>query len=234
MAVGSLLNRNRSGNEEIWVVNADGSSPVQLTFLGSWAGSPRWSPDSQTIAFDCNIGGNWDIYLITANGGRPTRLTSNKANNVRPSWSRDGKWIYYSSHRSGQNQIWKIGMTGKPEIQVTKNGSDLTAFESADGHDLYYTKERGLWKIPVRGGNETKVLESVCPGCFTLSRRGIYFLDQCLGEPAIQFLDLATGSIRPLPNEVSGTPMSVSPDEKWLLYEKGSSGADLMLVENFR
>jgi Tol biopolymer transport system component len=53
---------NRSGSEEIWVTNDDGSNPVQVTsFANAWAGSPRWSPDGQKIAFDCNAAGNWDL-----------------------------------------------------------------------------------------------------------------------------------------------------------------------------
>jgi serine/threonine protein kinase/Tol biopolymer transport system component len=45
---------NRSGeSEEIWVAQADGSKPVQMTNnLGRHQGSPRWSPDGRWIAFD--------------------------------------------------------------------------------------------------------------------------------------------------------------------------------------
>jgi tricorn protease-like protein len=225
---------NRSGNEEIWVSNADGSNPFQLTSFGKWAGSPAWSHDSQRIAFDCNAGGHWDIYVVNATGSKPVRLTSNGANNARPSWSHDDEWIYYSSHRTGQDQIWKIGVSGKPEIQVTKNGSDLTAVVSPDGQEVYYTRERGLWNIPVTGGTETKVLDSVCGDCFAPSKRGVYFVPQCSGERVLQFLDFGTRSIKRFPNIISACPLSVSPDEQWLLYEKDFGGSDLMLVENFR
>ena len=52
----------RSGVNEIWLCDADGSNSVQLTGFGKGAsGSPRWSPDGRTIAFDSNVGGNWDI-----------------------------------------------------------------------------------------------------------------------------------------------------------------------------
>jgi hypothetical protein len=162
-------------------------------------------------------------------------LTSNGANNVRPSWSHDLKWIYYGSHRTGRNQIWKVGVSGEPEIQVTKNGSGMTALVSADGREVYYLKEQGIWKVPVDGGNETKVVAPFCGNClFTLSRHGIYFLDQCSAGRAPVFFDFATHSLKSLPNSISGCPLSVSPDEQWLLYTRGSGGSDLMLVENFR
>jgi Tol biopolymer transport system component len=206
-----------------------------MTSFGRWAGSPAWSPDSQRIAFDCNVTDAWNVYVESANGGKPTRLTSNGANNSRPSWSLDGNWIYYSSNRTGRNQIWKIGVAGKPEIQVTKNGSGLTPMVSADGQTIYYTNQGGLWKIPAAGGSEEKVLASVCDAGtsgFASTKHGIYFFDRCLPEGTLWFLDLATGSVRQL--HISGHTLSVSSDERWLLYGKGAGGSDLMLVENFR
>ena len=92
---------NRTGNEEIWTSNADGSRPLQLTSLGnSYAGSPRWSPDDRQIAFDSNAAGKWDIYVISSEGGKPVRFTQASGSNSRPSWSHDGKWIYYCALES--------------------------------------------------------------------------------------------------------------------------------------
>jgi Tol biopolymer transport system component/DNA-binding winged helix-turn-helix (wHTH) protein len=224
---------DRSGSEEIWVTNADGSSPAQLTSMGAWSGSPRWSTDSERIAFDGTASGHFEIYAVSANGGKPVRLTWDGKNNVRPSWSHDGKWIYYVSRRTGRDQIWKMGVSGKPEIQVTKSGSDLTAFESADGETLYYKKEEGLWKVPVGGGNESKVAESLCGYCFTPAKRGIYFLDRCGDDGILHFLDYRAQASKPLPSLGRICPSSVSPDERWVLHEEGSGGSDLMLVENF-
>lgn len=163
---------NRSGNDEIWICRADGSHPVQLTAFRAWAGSPRWSPDGQKIAFDSNAAGNWDIYVISAQGGQAVRLTTSEAQEFRPSWSQDGKWIYYCSTRTPQRQIWKIPATSGTEVQITKQGG-YVAFESADGQDLYYTKEQELWKMPVRGGDERRV--SACYFKITLRRRKAAF-----------------------------------------------------------
>src|SRR5262249_14592013 len=80
----------RSGTEEIWVCDSDGSNPRQLTrFGGRGAGAARWSPDSRQIAFDASPEGNSDIFLVSAEGGRPRRLTTETSNDGVPSWSRD-------------------------------------------------------------------------------------------------------------------------------------------------
>lgn len=69
---------NRSGHDEIWTCQADGSHPVQVTNFRAWAGSPRWSPDGQKLAFDSNAAGNWDIYVIGSQGTKPMRLTTSE------------------------------------------------------------------------------------------------------------------------------------------------------------
>jgi dipeptidyl aminopeptidase/acylaminoacyl peptidase len=229
----------RTGSQNLWVCNADGSHPVQITAVrDGWAGSPRWSPDGQKIAYDSNVNGNWDIYVMDARGGRPVQLTNATTQEFRPSWSRDGKWIYFCSNRTGQPQVWKIPATGGTALQVTKNTGGV-AFESTDGQDLYYTKNQQLWKMPTRGGNETLVLASMLDNNYAVVKRGIYFLKGTPSDASLrlEFLDFATHAIRNIGTVrgPSGDEIAVSPDERWFLYATtGDSGSELMLIKNFR
>ena len=117
-----------------------GPDAVKLTSMGApMTGTPRWSPDGQTIAFDSNLEGQFEIYVIPTSGGKPRRLTSHPANDNVPSFSRDGKWIYFSSNRTGEYQIWKIPASGGDAVQVTHNVG-YVAFESPDGAYVYYTQ----------------------------------------------------------------------------------------------
>lgn len=52
---------NRTGHSEIWTSRLDGGQQKQLTHLGGFAGTPRWSPDGRWIAFDYITQGNADI-----------------------------------------------------------------------------------------------------------------------------------------------------------------------------
>jgi Tol biopolymer transport system component/DNA-binding winged helix-turn-helix (wHTH) protein len=230
---------NRSGHDEIWTCRADGSRPVQLTALHAWAGSPRWSPDGQKIAFDSNAAGDWDIHVISAQGGRPVRLTTSEANEYRPSWSHDGKWIYYCSTRTQHRQIWKIPGTGGTEVQVTRRGG-FVAYESADGKDLYYTKERELWKMPVGGGDEGRISASLFQNSFAPAKSGVYFLEGPASSEAtlrLQFFDSATQAIKTIaviPASMGGG-ISVSPDGGYMLLDGlDREDSELMLIENFR
>ncbi|HSE97842.1 MAG TPA: protein kinase, partial [Blastocatellia bacterium] len=193
---------DRSGSFEIWVCEADGSNPSQLTnFGGPNVAAPRWSPDGMQIAFIAHSGGNPDIYVISAEGGRPRRLSEDPAEDIVPSWSRDGRWIYFASNRGGGLQIWKMPAEGGEARQVTKAGG-FQGFESVDGKFLYFTKGRnvaGIWRAPVEGGEETLVLDTHKAGywsAWAVVEQGIYFLTaENLDRPAIGFFSFTAGRV---------------------------------------
>jgi dipeptidyl aminopeptidase/acylaminoacyl peptidase len=236
---------DRSGPDEVWLADPDGSNAVQLTSMAATmgarrTGTPRWSPDGQLIAFDSNLEGHYHVHVIPAAGGKPRRLTSDPANDHVPSFSRDGKWIYFSSNRTGEYQIWKIPVAGGEAIQVTHN-TGFAAFESPDGAYVYYTQTAGapsaLWRIPASGGQPVKVLEGVVQLDFTVFDKGIYYIDQPSGEARLQFYDLATGRSTTVARNLGdvGQGLTVSPDGRTILYPRMDSPVnDLMLVENFR
>ena len=100
-----------------------------------------------------------------------------KVDSVIPSWSGDGKWIYYTNNQTGRYEIWKRTLQGGPAIPVTHNGG-WVAFESLDRESLYYEKylSPGLWRLPLRGGEEKRVLESVLRRNFAVVDDGIYYM----------------------------------------------------------
>jgi serine/threonine protein kinase len=234
-----VFGSDRSGYLEIWVSSSDGSNATQLTTLASSrSGSPSWSPDSQKIVFDSLASGNNDIWTISAEGGSPKRLTMEPSNDARPSWSRDGRWIYFRSDRSGAIQIWKIPSMEpyKPAVQVTRNGG-YDAIESADGKLLYFTKgANGLWSLPVAGGEETLVLESVQPGVWDVTDKGLYFLSGQI----IQFMSFANRKLTRVgeigkPANTGRPTFTVTRDGRWIAWAQlDHEDSDLMLLENFR
>ncbi len=234
---------DRSGVHEIWMCEVDGSKAAQLTsFNKGPTGTPRWSPDGSVIAFDSNAEGNFEIYVMSANGGKPKRMTTDPSSDFVPRWSRDGRWIYFCSNRSGEFQVRKMAAEGGKPVQLTQRGG-IAAFESMDRTFVYYDKapsdgKTGLWRVPVEGGNETQVLESVWMRGFSVAREGIYFVvpPDPTGHSAIDFLSFESNRTqRLLEFENPGPGLALSPDGRRLLYAKfDQAGDDLMLVENFR
>jgi Tol biopolymer transport system component len=241
----------RSGTDEVWVSDSEGTNPVRLTSMGGpLVLGPQWSPDSRRIAFFAATGhgGKYVAYVIDAQGGRPSRLTQDENElEALPAWSGDGKSVYVASGRSGSLQIWKAPIGGGGSIQLTRHGG-AEAAEAPDGRSIYYTRVPetgpGLWRVPVAGGEETPVLPSVRFGYWALSREGIYFVDFGVAHDAprpVKFFSFQSQQIEgigAIENSVSwtNTPgFAISPDGRWLLYTSlESTDADLMLIENFR
>jgi Tol biopolymer transport system component len=236
----------RSGNGEIWVCDSDGSNPRQLTsFHVSVDAYPHWSPDGREITFVASPEGRYAIYVMSAEGGQPRRLPLDDPSVAAPTWSRDGKWIYFGSKRSGAWQVWKVPSAGGHAVQVTKKGG-FAGLESRDGKTLYYAKRlqfpgwrkyRGLWKVPVEGGQETLVVKELGAGmfdCWGLTDEGIYFYNEHTNS--IDFFGFATRQITQVAKpEKQGGPLAVSPDGRWILFSQVDvDTSHIMMVENFR
>ena len=92
---------DREGYNDVWIMNADGSDPVNLT-QGQYCASPIWSPDGTKIAY-LDVGADYsgrDIWVMDADGGNRRQLTDhikkigpNSADDLF--WSEDGQSIYY-------------------------------------------------------------------------------------------------------------------------------------------
>jgi len=91
---------DREGYNDVWIMNADGSAPGNLT-QGRHCASPAWSPDGAKIAYiylDDDPRGRYggEIWLMDADGGNPQQLTDDSIDKTLLSWSADGRSIYYT------------------------------------------------------------------------------------------------------------------------------------------
>jgi Tol biopolymer transport system component len=137
--------------------------------------------------------------------------------------------------------VWKTPADGGEAAQITKQGGAY-AVESPDGKFVYYLRawdqsgNTELWRVPVDGGDEIRIIESVCPQFFSVVERGIYFFSGWKNA-SVQCFNFATRKVETVA-KVEGSiayGFSVSPDSRWLLYAAYTNDqSDLMLVEKFR
>ena len=239
-----VFSSDRTGASEIWKADSDGSTPMQLTFLSSDCGTPRWSRSGREIVFSARRQGNRDLFVTSADGGQPRQLTTSSSNEAAPNYSRDGRWVYFASDRGGSWNIWKMPAEGGPATQVTRNGG-FFASESPDGQYLYYAKAidvAGLWRVPLSGGSEEKVLDSPPSGFWgywAVSADGIYYVDEPSPRARIRFLNFRTrrnSVVKVMSNAawIGTLGMSLSSNGSSMLFSQlDQFTSDLMLVEDF-
>ena len=91
--------------------------------------------------------------------------------------------------------------------------------------------------MPVEGGEETKVLDTVYGNDYALASAGIYFIPQPAPDWSIDFFSFETQKVKRFAGlaKPAAWGFSMSPDERRFLYAQfDTQGFDLMLVQGIR
>lgn len=95
----------RPARVEVWVANADGSNPRQVTRLGGANFAPVFTPDGKKIIFSSNYenprSGAFDLYLINVDGTGLEKVTTHPDFDSFPMFTYDGKQLVWASNRHG-------------------------------------------------------------------------------------------------------------------------------------
>ncbi|MEW6717561.1 MAG: DUF5050 domain-containing protein [Chloroflexota bacterium] len=114
----------KTGNYEIFLMNADGSNPTQLTTSTSPIIGAAWSPNGKRIVYTfLQSANNTDLYTIDADGSNDSivQLTRGAVYEDGPAWSSDGEKIVFFSDRSGNLDLWIINADGTNLVQLTND-----------------------------------------------------------------------------------------------------------------
>ncbi len=117
----------RSGPQQIYRANLDGSDIVRLTDGTGEAGNPAWNPDGQHLAFAWTRGyaaGKWNVFIMDVGSHEYSQLTHDQGRNENPCWAPDGKHIVFGSTRSGRSQIYTMLADGTQVQQLTTAGNN--------------------------------------------------------------------------------------------------------------
>lgn len=96
---------NRTGVPQVWMVDAAGGEPKQLTQGDDPVNSLAWARPSNTLAYDVARGGGYNaqIFLRAPDSGEPLRITSGgKEDNFSGSFAPDGRYWFRSNQRNPQ------------------------------------------------------------------------------------------------------------------------------------
>jgi len=136
------------GNQEIYLVDPDGSNRQRLTNDPAIDAHPAWSPDGKRIAFATNRWGDFEIAVMDADGSNVTRLTDSRGLDDYPAWSPNGRTIAFATHRDGNFEIYTIAPDGTRPINVTQDPAlDNFPAWTPDGRLAFVSNRDGGFEV---------------------------------------------------------------------------------------
>lgn len=139
---------NRSGNKEIYVIDADGSNLRRATRNGSINSFPCWSPDGKDILFASFLQkARSGLYLLVRGEGQGARRIAGELPLLSPQYrgviDPTGKYLAVVMSVNGQTEIFISRRDGRRLQQITNHpGIDIAPSWSPDGGRLVFVSDR--------------------------------------------------------------------------------------------
>ena len=157
-----VFHSTRNGDFDIYIMNADGSGPTQLTNTPDNDIDPVWSPNGKQIAFNRfnDTFSTLEILVINADGSGVTHIADNA---FATAWSPDGKRIAFASNRNGGDEVFVMNADGSGVTQLTSNDfvRDFPTAWSPDGKQILFQSDRDgnteLYVMNVDGTGVTRL-----------------------------------------------------------------------------
>ena len=119
-----VFSSDRDGDLEIFSMDLNDGSIIQLTSNDALEQFPEWSPDGEQIVFTSDRYGDDELFLMDADGSNVRQLTSNNGLSVEPDWAPDGSQIAFASNRDGNFEIWVVDADGSNPQKLTDTDAD--------------------------------------------------------------------------------------------------------------
>jgi PKD repeat protein len=130
---------DRTGTQELYRVNSDGTGLVRLTTAIGFNGRFAWSPDGRTIALAREIASVSDLYRINPDGSSSVRLTSGLGGIGEIEWSSDSTRILFDC--GTEVCVINANATGFARLTATSGRSAM--FAPGDGRIAFVTTSFG-------------------------------------------------------------------------------------------
>jgi TolB protein len=157
----------RAGGKEIWAMDYDGANQRALTAMHTISLTPRWSPDSSTIAFTCYVPYRRvvspQICLYSTITGKVPTFPRFAGSNSAPVFSPDGTKIMFSSSMLGNPDLFVVDAGGGRPKRVTFGAGTNTSptWNPKTGQTVAFVSDRGglpgLYMMDADGSNVVKL-----------------------------------------------------------------------------
>ena len=121
-------------DNDIYVINSDGTGATRLTTDPAFDGEPAWSSSGHIAFTTQRHSSDTELYVMNDDGTSEVRLTTSAGADDAPSWSPDGRKIAFQSLRDLNYEIYVANADGSGLTRLTNNNaSDVHPAWSSTG-----------------------------------------------------------------------------------------------------
>lgn len=140
---------NEAGNDDVWIMNIDGTMRTRLTTTSEAEYGPTFTPDGKKIIYVAVVNGTAEIWIMNVNGSNQSKLIGAAGYHYGdPDVSSDGQILYYYRSITGSGcapcgtvEIFRSNVDGTNPVQLTNNNyGDMSPFVSPNGQKITYTR----------------------------------------------------------------------------------------------
>ena len=162
-----VFESQRDGNNEIYLMDANGANQFRLTTNSFYDAEPAFSAGGEKIAFTSTSSGNAEIYVMNTDGSMVQNVTNNPAADGHPAFSPDGNKIVFMSARGGHLGIWVMNADGSNPVELLDGiGGNEPEF-SPDGTKVAFSGTGGsggdseIWTMNADGTGRNNLTQDI-------------------------------------------------------------------------
>jgi Tol biopolymer transport system component len=181
----------RTGNNDIWISDADGGNLRRLIATQEWEGHPVWSPDETRIAYTASSGSGASLRVHDVKGGETTVLVEPEGQTfVQPlSWSRQGDHLLFhrrAERSQGDLYVWSFASKTATAFIETPADESIGMF-SPDGQWVAF--------VAVEAGGTPEVWGTRFPGRSGRQRLATDFFPLSWGAGGRELVGISSGGV---------------------------------------
>jgi len=240
---------SKGGADGLWKLDNSGAVELWKGGDGGVVAAPAISPGANRICFSYRKQGRAELYTINANGTGFTTLAKSFEVQSAASWSPDGRWVAVAGNQGEGTRVFKVPLDGGPPVRL-RDTLSFNPVWSPDGRFIVYSEQYASGSFDVKtitpDGAPVVVpamaslgarfpLAFGTPYRFMPDGKALVTLQGTAPNQNFFRLDLETGTQRQLTDFdlKSGSVIQnfdISPDGKWIVFDRLRNHADIVLM----
>jgi Tol biopolymer transport system component len=230
-----VFSSTASGLAQLFITDAKGENPTQITSLPGPAGSPWSSPDGKWIYFTSFAKEGSALFRVAPDGSGVEQLTHDgdaRSGIVSP----DGKTLYYTAQASGAPRLMALPIGGGAATQVSPAyfravgvSFDGTKLIGASWSEQQRRTVTAVFDVQTR---QLEIRPDLPAGTLFMPDGGLAIVRRSGGKSAVFVQPGQGGQARPvtIPDEQFIYAGAVSKDGR-IAFSRGSQTSDVVLIK---